>query len=263
MKNIVLPKELQDKLQKNKKMCMRIKAKKETTNVYSSKFGGVPYFPKDNLEYPLSKEGEPLRLLAQINFEEIPDNSIYPKKGILQFYISPSDDVHGLDFDNGMNQDKFRVIYFKDIIYEEKRLLSDFNFVNSKEEEYFPIKNELKLYFSKENNDIGIEDYQFEKLFGISPVEIENEYGKAIEDYFNDNFLGEGHKIGGYAYFTQGDPREYTTNYQEHSVLLLQIDSDDKNDIWWGDSGIANFFITDKDLKALDFTRVLYNWDCC
>ncbi|WP_438870473.1 DUF1963 domain-containing protein, partial [Pseudomonas sp. L1(2025)] len=68
------------------------------------------------------------------------------------------------------------------------------------------------------------------------------------------------HKIGGYASFTQEDPRSYS--HQNHTILLLQIDSDDDIDSMWGDVGIANFFIRPEDLKKKDFSNVLYNWDC-
>ena len=42
--------------------------------------------------------------------------------------------------------------------------------------------------------------------------------------------------------------------------LLLQIDS--TNGVSFGDSGVANFFISPSDLERLDFSRVLYTWDC-
>ncbi|MDE5859478.1 MAG: DUF1963 domain-containing protein, partial [Oscillospiraceae bacterium] len=32
--------------------------------------------------------------------------------------------------------------------------------------------------------------------------------------------------------------------------------------IMWGDMGVANFFISENDLKNLDFSKVAYNWDC-
>ena len=71
-----------------------------------------------------------------------------------------------------------------------------------------------------------------------------------------------GHKIGGYPLFTQWDPREGTN--EDHKILLLQIDTDQFNgkEIIWGDSRVANFFITTHDLETLNFSRVLYNWDC-
>ena len=70
-----------------------------------------------------------------------------------------------------------------------------------------------------------------------------------------------GHKIGGYPYFTQDDPRKDNDPY---TLLLLQIDSDDIEDveIIWGDCGVANFFINPEDLAKCQFDDVMYNWDC-
>lgn len=62
--------------------------------------------------------------------------------------------------------------------------------------------------------------------------------------------------------FTQTDPREYNKSLQKH-ILLFQIETDDDNDIMWGDCGVANFFIHPDDLKNQDFSKLLYNWDCC
>ncbi len=33
--------------------------------------------------------------------------------------------------------------------------------------------------------------------------------------------------------------------------------------ILWGDAGVGNFFINREDLKRRDFSKILYNWDCC
>ena len=68
----------------------------------------------------------------------------------------------------------------------------------------------------------------------------------------------EGHKLGGYPNFTQADPRE---DGQDH-VLLVQFDSDTRLGLMWGDVGIANFFIRPAELKARDFSRAAFNWDC-
>ena len=63
-------------------------------------------------------------------------------------------------------------------------------------------------------------------------------------DEFYETASGFGHKVGGYPGFTQEDPRTYVD--QEHTVLLLQIDSDDEVDMLWGDCGIANFLSNQK-----------------
>ena len=45
------------------------------------------------------------------------------------------------------------------------------------------------------------------------------------------------------------------------SKAITQVGYDD--DVMFGDSGECTFFITEADLKARRFDRVLYNWDCC
>ena len=65
----------------------------------------------------------------------------------------------------------------------------------------------------------------------------------------------------GYVTFTQTDPREDTV-YNDYNTLLLQIDADKHAGIHWGDGGVGNFFIRRQDLNKLDFSKVIYTWDC-
>ena len=83
---------------------------------------------------------------------------------------------------------------------------------------------------------------------------------KVYEEYWNE-FGGGGHKVGGYPIFCQGDARDRSDEFKDHDILLLQIDSDEG--IFWGDAGVANFFIKREDLRNLDFSNVFYTWDCC
>lgn len=94
-----------------------------------------------------------------------------------------------------------------------------------------------------------------------------DEADQSYETY-HDHFGSTGHKLGGYPFFTQADPRQYDENIHDY-VLLFQMDSDydykdgeQGKDIMWGDVGVANFFICPEDLKNKDFSKVLYNWDC-
>ncbi|HNI26728.1 MAG TPA: YwqG family protein, partial [Leptospiraceae bacterium] len=69
---------------------IKIKSKKKgKTELWQSKFAGSPYLPK-NKKHPLTKKGEHLYLLAQINFEEMPELHPFPQKGLLQFWIYPT-----------------------------------------------------------------------------------------------------------------------------------------------------------------------------
>ncbi|KAA8825880.1 DUF1963 domain-containing protein [Bifidobacterium reuteri] len=47
----------------------------------------------------------------------------------------------------------------------------------------------------------------------------------------------------------------------DDELVLLKVDSYD-DVLMWGDSGCANFLIRRNDLEQLDFSHVLYTWDC-
>ncbi len=271
-------------LEKNKKPMIKISLSDDKPNLFQSKFGGVPYLPKD-MEVPKNKENEQFTLLAQINIEELPKNNIYPmEKGMLQFWIL-NDDVLGLDYDTHLGNG-FKVVYYKEIDkgVTEEEVLEKYNPYKD-EDSYFPIEGEFSLsfkltdgYFSDSNDDFREIANREMKKFHIENKEKYNEILKAYDDkeylsYWDiwdileeDKEIGKklfdgGHKIGGFPNFTQSDIREVG----DYEILLLQIDSEgtEKNEIMWGDCGIANFFIREKDLKELNFDKVIYNWDCC
>ena len=279
IKKIVL-----DILEKNKKPMIKISLSDDKPNLFQSKFGGVPYLPKD-MEVPKNKENKQLTLLAQINIEELPKNNIYPmEEGMLQFWIL-NDDVLGLDYDTHLGNG-FKVVYYKKIdkSITEEEVLEKYKPYKD-EDSYFPIEGEFSLsfkltdgYFSDSNDDFREIANREMKKFHIENKEKYKEILKVYDDkeylsYWDiwdileeDKKIGEilfesGHKIGGFPNFTQSDIREIG----DYEILLLQIDSEgtEKNEIMWGDCGIANFFIREKDLKELNFEKVIYNWDCC
>ena len=240
----------------------------DDVNWWQSKFGGVPYFPK-GFEYPKTPDGKYLFLLAQLNFYEIPPLDGFPDRGILQFYIA-DDDLYGLDFGNYANVDnpaveqKFKIIYFPQPDFQIENIITNYDFLPQPED--FPVDGCCSLLFTKKSAPISKSDWQFIEVLGaefedlfLNP-EIEDEYLK-ISPY-------AGHKIGGYPDFTQADIREYATNGDREpkpKILLFQMDTDrnDTVNIMWGDTGIGNFFIEESALRELDFSKVLYNWDCC
>ena len=72
------------------------------------------------------------------------------------------------------------------------------------------------------------------------------------------------HQVGGWPFFTQNDPRT-PEEHPDFEILLFQLDSemrDRKDLVLWGDCGVGGFFIRPEDLRARDFSRVMYNWDC-
>lgn len=247
----------------------------ETCDVYTSKVGGVPYMPV-GYQYPMSKTtGTPLALLAQINFEEMPSLEGFLQKGILQFFIPYDDDLYGLDYENPLNQDDFRIIYHGDIDHsadQQKPFL-----IEGKDPGDFlsPIiyGSEYRIVYEQKTRGIPMIHPRFkellrEKCLRYLNLEVESPYRllDVISDETYDKLSAEGHGIGGYPVFVQDDPREYEERYWDKEVLLLQLDSDWGEEpagrILWGDVGCANFFIAPGDLEKKKFTDVLYNWAC-
>ena len=238
--------------------------------VTDSKVGGVPYIPKGGA-LPRSADGKPLFMLAQINCEQLPENNLYPKKGLLQFWIAATDDyLYGIDFDNPCSNDNKRVLYYPTI--GEALPAEAFAEHYSFEDCYLPFDADLQfaLRFTKGTESLSIEEKAAERFF----IEKWNEtFSDNIKNMWNlpeetcqiiNSLLLKNtmrHKIGGYPYFTQVDPREEN---DPHTFLLLQIDSDEVKgkEILWGDCGVANFFISPEDMANCKFDDVLYNWDC-
>lgn len=263
--------------EKTGKKSLRFGFKKEEGSVLSCKLGGVPFIPVGG-EYPVSEEdGVKLFLLLQLNFAEMPHIDSYPTKGILQVFIDGRDGFcYGLDSDQSY-QDAWRVIYYEDVsnpmpAEDVKKLMPEMT-----DDVDLPIidcEKEYLLTYTEEFMPISTDDYRFDEIFkdickDIMPDELKDkgvyELPKDMRHELYNQLSGLSSRLGGYPGFTQNDPREYADKYA-NMELLVQIDSEsiDNEDItMWGDCGIANFFINAEDLEKLDFSKVLYNWDCC
>lgn len=230
---------------------------KNSESPWSSKFGGKPYWPK-GMDYPKDNDGKPLFLLAQLNFDELPIIKDYPASGILQFFIA-DDDLYGMDFDRPINDvidnhDTYRVVYHASVEKDIKQLTNDLPEVS--ENETLPLAREFCLTSESKTELASVTDYRFEKHVA-NPFELDDE----LWDELSEVNSAEGSKIGGYANFTQEDPR---SDEPDEWLLLFQLDSDffEDDEIMWGDMGVANFFIQKSELENKDFSRVWYNWDC-
>lgn len=253
-------------------------------DITSSKFGGTFYLPK-NAQIPTNIEDEQLTFLAQINCKELPENNIYPKEGIVQFWIYGGSQQLGadfMDFDSINNNKNKRVVYYPTIeeYYSEEEINSLYQPKGLDGKVLTPLQNgaPFALSFKVEKQPITVIDYSFNSLFNSAwnekfpSLKIEEEWPEIEElniNVFNIlekelTELASGTQIGGYGYFTQWDPRS-DDHLNDYNVVLLQIDTDygaDEYTIMWGDGGIGNFFIQEDKLKQLDFSSVLYNWDC-
>ena len=246
--------------------------------ITQSKVGGLFYLPK-SATIPTNSKGEQLMFLAQINCEELPENSIYPAKGIMQFWIFGGDYDMGNNYDNPCSDENKRVIYYPSIEehYNLEELAAMYKPKENEDGELItPICTDepLSMSFQLEKQWRLVSDFRFEDAF----IEKWNAHfpDKKIEEFWQlDEDLSEivyemldikeYSQIGGYGYFTQTDPRMYES-LSDYTEILFQLDSYDEGDeykVLWGDCGVGSFFATKEQLKNLDFANCLYNWDCC
>jgi len=186
----------------------------------------------------------------------------YPSKGLLQFFIS-MDDIYGLDHEQQDNNEGFCVRFYEEPNADEA--VNDMSFIDEVfdfDYGYSPLYDSHKLSFAIKAEYIGI--YNLWHLNGIVPkvrewIKESPENKDELENEATELFSSDFHKIGGYPYFTQSDPREYIDKFKNY-ILLFQMSGDEK--IMWGDAGVGNFFIHPDDLAKKDFSKVMYNWDC-
>lgn len=258
--------------------------------LFDSKLGGTPYFPK-NMGYPRGISGDyagkPLRLLVQLNFEQLPHIDDFPEKGILQIFLACENDaLYGFDYYNAEEQtiqNGFRVIYHRDIITDVSQLISDEDVPTAEfsDDEYdFPIRGEFVLKYEEPILGYGTpDDFLFKKTFlknynemSGEPIEDIYKLDDEVEDLIYERNPKCAAMIGGYPVFSQYDPREGSLRLETFNRVLFELfdlESDEVNswdghdyDIIWGDVGTGSFLIPADKLKECDFSAVLYNYDC-
>ena len=238
-----------------------------------SKVGGLPYWDPD-LPCPVDSQGNQMTLLAQLNFAQLGTEDPLPRAGVLQFFIG-QDDAFGIDYDEPDRQKNFRVVYHPEpdpaLTLEQIQALELPTHVEA--DLCTPVIREAAFTAEKTVGYMGPENSRFDALFREAVQAVTGEdigdkheyqyFDGADRDYLYDQLSAAGHRLLGYPFFTQYDPREPDSPYD---TLLCQLDSDmadDRKDlVLWGDCGVGNFFINGEDLLRRDFSRVLYNWDC-
>ncbi|WP_103072307.1 YwqG family protein [Aquimarina sediminis] len=249
-------KKFESDLKKYEREFVRITAKprkekllEDNLGLTDSKFLGTPFFPKEK-EYPKDRNGKPMIMVAQLNFEQIPRLEYFPEHGILQLFLSSTD---------WYSEDSAIIYHSKEDL--NTPVLDNFSFLSIEDYEEMPVYKLHQLSFEKGIDHGGSTDSQFDFLFDEKDYwdfteGLTEEQEKEFGEYFNS----AGHKIGGYAEFTQSDPRDYNAG-QSDDVQVLQIDVDDH--IMFGDSGVGHIFISKEHLVKKDFSKAYFYWDCC
>lgn len=255
-----------------------------------SKFGGYPYLSPGEA-YP-TLAGEPIVLLAQINWAEVPPLPDYPTSGILQIFIPREHEFYGADFDAEPGE---RLDWTLRWYPEPGQTQMSLSFLPDDAKLHgapaqtpleFPIDALTvggrglcyRLVFEAASGPVLSEDGRFKPLISTPDTAWDfwrraaggsDNAGQQLIDAYDALHAPIGTKIGGYAGFTQNDPRPIPDQVSELEgkgagnswELLLQMDSGPG--IMWGDVGVGNFFIRRNDLLQQDFSRVWYDWDCC
>lgn len=250
--------EIKEYLKSLKKDCMDLVFDKNIElKDYTSKVGGIPYLDELN-PYPISNSEYEFVLLAQINFEEqevFKKFKLFPNKGLLQFFVL-NDDLYGMDEDivvryiENINKDSNSLNFIPEEIKTK--------ILNNDTLEYlmdFPCG--FKCVKSECNISSSI---RLKTLLPNEDEELLEEIEKEV--YEEDIYNHGGSKIEGWRCFTQMDILENLEDRDDY-VLLLQLDVENECGLMFGDCGICNFFIKKEDLKKRDFSKVIYNWDCC
>lgn len=246
-----LEKVLEEFKEQTKKDCYNVKIIEEEPQILDDKIGGKPYLPLGE-EYPKDEKGEYLALLLQINLKNI-DLEGYPKEGILEIFTDKDVDYPC----------QYVIKYFKEgLEYQEELPNVDLS--------YYIVSKGYKIELEKSVAYMPISDYRFEQVFLPIFNRIYETDLKAIpdiEEYLEDYDWYEnlptnyGITIGGYAEFTQNDPR----NYQkiDKDECLFKIDSAiDLNKISIGDAGILFVLISKEEIEKKEFNKALVDWDC-
>ncbi len=111
---------IKEYIDKTKKETYKLSFNSVKTNIMDDKIGGIPYLPIGN-SYPVDKNCNKMGLLMQINLENF-DLENFPKQGILEIFMSTSDDIFKLDFKDNYSVELYNqgLDYQKDI--EEVKL---------------------------------------------------------------------------------------------------------------------------------------------
>lgn len=250
-----LIKSLQIQMLTTKKSFLSLSTSDDKTTTTSSKIGGYGYLSR-KFKYPTNADGQPLHLLAQVNFSEMPYLEPLPRDGILAFYVDYFDDLIGADL-YFKSQKGYKVYYFNDVSLEHytQNELADMFIPFKGIDRYEIVTKEQKLFGKVKQCFPSYDPVEFEQKIGNTTI-----YDDVLDDFFETvDCANIETGIGCYPFFTQNDPRYFDKELEnEFDYVLFQLDSDYDN-VMWGDSGIGNFFINSEKLKRLDFSNVLYN----
>lgn len=246
----------------------------EAKDSRGTRLGGRPNLPAE-LQWPTWK-GSPLAFVAQLELSELPQipGLLLPRTGALYFFYEGGEQAWGFS-----PEDKGSSL----VLYSEDS-------VKNHPERDFPETSLQHLRFkgvpliaqSIEETVPGVQDVLFQTL--LLDTDEREFYWKFLEKW-SERTPQVAHRVGGYPDCVQGDPKLeaqlvshglYCGNksgYDEGKVrglwpaaadweLLLQVDSEEKAEMMWGDVGRIYFLIRRTDLEQRHFDKSWLIFQC-
>ena len=235
-----------------------------------SRLGDGPYLPEGS-GWPADANG-PLSFVAQINLAQAPALPGFPDHGLLQWFTS-ADDTYGLSFDETQGTTGFVVRWFDDLSAPSVGTPA----YGERASELSPVDETGRLVLTAGRSlpaweelpaEVRAEPLWREVARGLGEPDdgpdlafVYEEAARGPDSPLADFVVGS--KLGGFAGFTQEDPRgagAYAAAGTPAGRLLVQLDSAETGG--WGDAGIAQLFGDPSAVAAGDLGSVRYNWDC-
>lgn len=219
---------------------------KKAADPLHSRIGGMPYWPA-LATCPLTTDDRPLPFLLQLNFAEWKHVPPFPPDGLLQLFALPKECIAGR--------------YYNAAMLGQTALLDAADY-------------DLLMRYGHPRAGpvappVGAPARLAVTWVEAPPAPSDWHFSRAIPDDLMANQAARGpyHRlcepatashIGGYGHFPQGDPRAATTD-PGGWTLLLELPSDHRFGLMWGDCQELCVFIRTDALLRLDFSD-LWLW---
>jgi uncharacterized protein YwqG len=211
-----------------------------------SRLGGMPYWPA-LATCPLTADDRPLPFLIQLNFAEWRHVPPFPAEGLLQLFARPHEGVVGRYYNAeelGETELLDRADYDLMMRYGHPRAGP----VTS------PVGAPTRLALTWVDAPPPPNDWHFSRFLPgdlLTTHATRGPYDRLCEPATDSH-------LGGYGHFPQGDPRVETTD-PGGWTLLLELPSDPRLGLMWGDGQELCVFIRTDALLRLDFSNL---WLC-
>lgn len=235
--------------------------------VGASKIGGKPDLPPE-WDWP-EWQGRPLAFLAQFRMEEFASvdiENLLPHSGMLYFFYEAEEQPWGIDREDFGS---WRVLYYDSSLNSLRRRLPpqtlpeecQFEEILVSPELFYTLPFELdELEQLAPEIQLGEElcDEYREIVYETPPLDTVAAwhwmlgYHAAIQDASNASVLQ----------VFRGMDWEEAYKQASEMILLLQLDTDDRTGMMWGDAGRLYFWIHRDDLAARRFDEVLMELQC-